>query len=222
MYLVETATQRFARERHEFLGRRSLEQRCCEDAVVESEPPAPVQFFPDISGWDILEIQEWTGEVALRPASVWSVGAINTFYHLLERLSNDKQRFGNLRGFALFTNASISSLINIANRSFGFDNWSSGLVEESARVVRYKKQEFDDERETRYGIEYSIETRLMLADGTVTCKTGYGVSQFMPSKALAFSVAKKQAATDGLKACFYSLVALLEEYEQKLVDGYYL
>ncbi|KAG7886845.1 hypothetical protein KL938_000498 [Ogataea parapolymorpha] len=221
MYLIRTETEHFHKERHELLMRRSLEQQYEEEASRPASEEAGLQFFPDITGWDIIEIQEWAGCVDLKPASVWSVGAINTFYHLLERRSNEKQKFGHLRGFALFTNAPINAVIEIANKSFGFNQWESSLVEDTGRVVRYRKHEFDDERGYRYDLEYAIDTCLRLADGTVARKTGFGVAQWMPSKGLAFSYAKKQAATDGLKACFYAMVALLEQYEEKLIEGYY-
>jgi DNA repair and recombination protein RAD52 len=83
--------------------------------------------------------------------------------------------------------------IQLANEVFGFNGWSSSIV--NIQV------DFVDENPTtrKVSIGLSVIVRVTLRDGTYHEDIGYGEISNAPGKAAAFAKAKKEGTTDGLK-----------------------
>ncbi|QPG76458.1 hypothetical protein FOA43_003847 [Brettanomyces nanus] len=94
-------------------------------------------------------------------------------------------------------------------------------MEGSSKLMKFEEQKFDDERPSRYTIEFEVKVKLSLNDGTTIVKKGLGKSTFIPSKNAAFIKSQKEACTDGLKRCFYGLIELLIDYEEKVKSGFF-
>ena len=178
-----------------------------------------LQWFPDTSKWNIEDIQREFGHMTFKPASKWSVERISQFFKLVEKIGMDIQQ--SRPGFNYqYKKLPISTLINCANKAFGFCNWSSEIVPGSGKLVKYRKTEMENDTQPQYSLAYVIEVKLILKDGTTLTRRGKGSARSTPISQ-EFSKCRKEALTDGLKNCFYSLIGLLVEYEGKVKDGYY-
>ncbi|TPX49039.1 hypothetical protein SeLEV6574_g01717 [Synchytrium endobioticum] len=82
--------------------------------------------------------------------------------------------------------------IQIANEVFGFNGWSSSVVDMTADYV-----DIDDSGRISIGI--SVICRVTLKDGAFHEDCGYGQAQHHRDKGQAFDKAKKEACTDALK-----------------------
>ncbi|KAK4610306.1 DNA repair and recombination protein rhm52 [Fulvia fulva] len=84
-------------------------------------------------------------------------------------------------------------VINLANEVFGFNGWSSSII--NVQI------DFVDENPTNGKINLGLSTivRVTLKDGTFHEDTGYGHCENTKGKAAAFEKAKKEAATDAMK-----------------------
>ncbi|QOU20844.1 DEBR0S3_07998g1_1 [Brettanomyces bruxellensis] len=175
-----------------------------------------LQWFPDTSMWNIEDIQRELGHMTFKPASKWSVDRISRFFSLIERKSIELQQ--SRPGFGhQYQKLPISTVLNCANTAFGFCNWSSEVVPGSGKLVKYAKS---DDAEQCYNVDYELKIRLILKDGTTLTRNGTGSARSLPLSQ-EFSKCRKEAMTNGLKNCFYSLIGLLVDYEGKVKDGYY-
>ncbi|CAG8455559.1 uncharacterized protein OCT59_017481 [Rhizophagus irregularis] len=83
--------------------------------------------------------------------------------------------------------------MNLANDVFGFNGWSSSIVDITVDFV-------DCNHDTgKFSIGVAVTCRVTLKDGTFHEDIGYGSCDNLKSKAGAFEKAKKEAATDALK-----------------------
>ncbi|KAJ1652775.1 DNA repair protein rad52 [Dispira simplex] len=82
--------------------------------------------------------------------------------------------------------------IAIANEVFGFNGWSSEIMDTAVDFC-------DISPDNRYTIGLSCTIRVSLKDGTHHDDMGYGSAENAKTKAAAFEKAKKEAVTDGLK-----------------------
>jgi DNA repair and recombination protein RAD52 len=83
--------------------------------------------------------------------------------------------------------------IQLANEVFGFNGWSSQIIETQV--------DFVDENATtlRVSLGLSVIVRVTLRDGTFHEDVGYGHIENCKGKAAAFEKAKKEGTTDALK-----------------------
>ncbi|OAJ40190.1 hypothetical protein BDEG_23954 [Batrachochytrium dendrobatidis JEL423] len=81
--------------------------------------------------------------------------------------------------------------INLANDIFGFDGWSSSVIDQTV--------DFLDNDNGKYSLGVSAIVRVTLKDGTFHEDVGYGSIENSRSKIAAFEKAKKEAVTDSLK-----------------------
>lgn len=81
--------------------------------------------------------------------------------------------------------------IELANHTFGFNGWSSSIVEITA--------DYFDESQGKYSCGMSAVVRVTLKDGSFHEDIGYGNSENQRQKSAAFEQAKKKAVSDGLK-----------------------
>ncbi|KAI8917958.1 hypothetical protein BC831DRAFT_406854 [Entophlyctis helioformis] len=81
--------------------------------------------------------------------------------------------------------------INLANDIFGFDGWSTAIIDQTV--------DFLDNDNGKYSLGVSAIVRVTLRDGTFHEDVGYGSIENSRSKVAAFEKAKKEAITDALK-----------------------
>jgi DNA repair and recombination protein RAD52 len=83
--------------------------------------------------------------------------------------------------------------IAIANETFGFNGWSSSIVE--------VKEDYIDQKDSdgRFNVGISVIMRITLKDGTFHEDIGYGDSENQKQKGAAIENAKKKAVSDALK-----------------------
>ncbi|PVV02632.1 hypothetical protein BB560_002913 [Smittium megazygosporum] len=82
--------------------------------------------------------------------------------------------------------------INLANRIFGYNGWSSS-------VVNMNVDDIKERPDGRVSVCISSTVRVTLRDGTYHEDVGHGSIDNAPSKSMAFEKARKEAVTDGLK-----------------------
>lgn len=83
--------------------------------------------------------------------------------------------------------------IELANKIFGFNGWSSSIME--------IKEDYVDQKDTdgRFNAGVSAIVRITLKDGAFHEDIGYGASDNQKNKGAAIDQAKKTAVSDGLK-----------------------
>lgn len=83
--------------------------------------------------------------------------------------------------------------IQLANEVFGFNGWSSQIMDIQVDFVDENPQTF------KVSLGLSVIVRVTLRDGTYHEDIGYGHMENCKGKAAAFEKAKKEGTTDGLK-----------------------
>jgi hypothetical protein len=121
------------------------------------------QFFPDISTWQIEEIERMFCKVKSRLASKWSVNNTFKFYRSIDRTTADKLRRGRKtytgrkvqEGFEgveeevkdvedegyvcdLELGLGLNKLIEIANNVYGMNNWMTDVGD--SQIIRYNEE----------------------------------------------------------------------------------
>ncbi|KAF5389611.1 hypothetical protein D9757_004219 [Collybiopsis confluens] len=94
-------------------------------------------------------------------------------------------------------------IINLANEVFGFNGWSSNLVNLTTDFIDY------NEETRRYSVGVTVVMRVTLRDGVFHEDVGYGVLENSKSKGPALDKCKKEAVTDALKRCLRNFGNLL-------------
>ncbi|KAJ7599400.1 hypothetical protein C8J56DRAFT_189131 [Mycena floridula] len=108
-------------------------------------------------------------------------------------------------------------VINIANEVFGFNGWSSSIVNLTTDFIDF------NEESRRYTIGVTAIIRVTLRDGIFHEDIGYGMLENSKSKGAALDKCKKEAVTDGLKRCLRQFGNLLgnclydKSYTQEVV-----
>ncbi|KXN84391.1 DNA repair and recombination protein rhm52 [Leucoagaricus sp. SymC.cos] len=96
------------------------------------------------------------------------------------------------RGGPKLTYAEGWKIINLANEVFGFNGWSSNLVNLTTDFV-------DRSESGRYNVGVTAVVRVTLREGVYHEDLGYGTAENCPNKGQALDKCKKEAVTDGLK-----------------------
>ncbi|KAG6809698.1 hypothetical protein H0H92_015121 [Tricholoma furcatifolium] len=84
-------------------------------------------------------------------------------------------------------------VINLANEVFGFNGWSSSIVNLTTDFIDF------NEESRRYTVGTTAIVRVTLRDGVFHEDIGYGMLENSKSKGAAIDKCKKEAVTDGLK-----------------------
>lgn len=84
-------------------------------------------------------------------------------------------------------------VVQLANEVFGFNGWSSQIMEIAVDFVDENPQTY------KVSLGLSVTVRVTLRDGTFHEDIGYGHIENCKGKAAAFEKAKKEGTTDGLK-----------------------
>ncbi|EDR07996.1 uncharacterized protein LACBIDRAFT_168781, partial [Laccaria bicolor S238N-H82] len=108
-------------------------------------------------------------------------------------------------------------IINLANEVFGFNGWSTTVVNLTTDFIDY------NEESKRYNVGASAIVRVTLRDGVFHEDIGYGMLENSKSKGGALDKCKKEAVTDGMKRALRSFGNLLgnclydKSYTQEVV-----
>ncbi|KAK6459308.1 Rad52/22 family double-strand break repair protein-domain-containing protein [Scheffersomyces xylosifermentans] len=169
--------------------------------------PSTVQFFPDISEFeDSLE----SSSSQIEPvATEWALQRIGTLQARLEYLQSSKDARRIIGKQSNFTAFPASVILETANQVFGYDGWSSEIVE----CLLLQDRVDGEGEEKRFSVRYSSIVRVTLNDNTVREGHGLGEATNMPHKHLCYSKAKKQAVTEGMKNAILGLREILMDFE---------
>ncbi|ODV90592.1 hypothetical protein CANCADRAFT_24941, partial [Tortispora caseinolytica NRRL Y-17796] len=88
----------------------------------------------------------------------------------------------------------VGNSFRLANDIFGFDGWSSQILQLSTEHVEQVK--------SNYIIVSTAVVRIILRDGTTREDTGVGICENVRSFGTAFDKSRKSAISDGYKRCF--------------------
>ncbi|KAH8103106.1 RAD52 DNA repair protein [Cristinia sonorae] len=108
-------------------------------------------------------------------------------------------------------------IINLANEVFGFNGWSSSVVNLTTDFVDFS------EETKRYNVGVTAIVRVTLRDGVFHEDIGYGMLENAKSKGAALDKCKKEAVTDGVKRSLRNFGNLLgnclydKSYTQEVV-----
>ncbi|KDQ58747.1 hypothetical protein JAAARDRAFT_128328 [Jaapia argillacea MUCL 33604] len=108
-------------------------------------------------------------------------------------------------------------IINLANEVFGFNGWSSSIVNLITDYVDFT------EETRRYNVGITAVVRVTLRDGVFHEDVGYGSIENAKSKGAAFDKCKKEAVTDAVKRSLRNFGNLLgnclydKSYTQEVV-----
>ncbi|KAG8216726.1 Rad52/22 family double-strand break repair protein-domain-containing protein [Butyriboletus roseoflavus] len=108
-------------------------------------------------------------------------------------------------------------IINLANEVFGFNGWSSSIVNIATDFVDYS------EESRRFNVGVTAIVRVTLRDGAYHEDVGYGLLENAKSKGGALDKCKKEAITDALKRTLRNFGNLLgnclydKSYAQEVV-----
>ncbi|KAG0704949.1 Rad52/22 family double-strand break repair protein-domain-containing protein [Suillus ampliporus] len=94
-------------------------------------------------------------------------------------------------------------IINIANEVFGFNGWSSQIINMTTDYMDC------NEESKRYNVGVSCIVRVTLSCGVHHEDVGYGAAENSKSKAQAIDKSKKEAVTDAVKRALRNFGALL-------------
>ncbi|EIN08358.1 Rad52/22 double-strand break repair protein [Punctularia strigosozonata HHB-11173 SS5] len=108
-------------------------------------------------------------------------------------------------------------IINLANDVFGFNGWSSSIVNLTTDFLDFS------EESRRYNVGVTAIVRITLRDGVFHEDIGYGMLENAKSKGMALDKCKKEAVTDGVKRALRNFGNLLgnclydKEYTKEVV-----
>lgn len=150
------------------------------------EEPETV-LFPDLSIFEELE----TEDIETKPQlSAWAKSKIGTFQSRLEAIKvRDSQRYRKYRNRKTLTRL----LVALINDSFGFNGWSSSIIDCCSVAEEY------DEQNATYTIKQKAKVQIMFQDGTVIDAEGTGITSGCREKSVGYSSSKKMAVSDGLR-----------------------
>lgn len=177
----------------------------------EDQGPWNTTLFPDVEQLELLLEGDWCD----RPASTWAIKKSGTLQAKVEAFTREHAH--RRPKFVSRDEVPFNRLISFANESFGHDGWSTEVVD--IKVLR--AQSTGDGDCGRHSLAVETTVRVTLKDGTHHSGTGLGVSENLPQKSMAFSKAKKEAITDGIKNCIRGFGELVLAHEEKLRKGYY-
>ncbi|SGZ53466.1 CIC11C00000002643 [Sungouiella intermedia] len=155
-------------------------------------------LFPDIS---VFEVESDEEEEVAETLSPWALSKIGTFQYRLEELIRYREQ---RRGKSVsMSQISTSVILRLANDVFGFNGWSSNLLE-----CLTVEQDFDEEN-SEYSMTHRAHVLVKLQDGSISAATGVGISRRMPHKYLCLQYSKKMAVTNGLRNAILNFTNLI-------------
>lgn len=135
-----------------------------------------------------------------RALSPWALAKIGTFQYRLEELIRYREL---KRGkITLISHIPTSIILRLANDVFGFNGWSSTILEWAA-----VSHDFDEEN-NEYSMTQEAIIQITLQDGTTSRAAGVGSCQKLPHKYMCLGYSKKIAITVGLRNAILNLTGM--------------
>lgn len=106
------------------------------------------------------------------------------------------------RGSGVKFQLSNNKVMNVANEIFGFEGWSTRLLNVTIDEVKVENE--------RYTIIASSTVQLVLKDGTTYTTYGTGRAQNLPEKGRAFRTAKMMSVTSAVKKSIMEVSTLVD------------
>lgn len=151
--------------------------------------PSTVELFPDMAQFE-LEDEEVEEEPIITD---WALKKIGTLQSRIEEIPKNK-----------FNIYSANQIFNLANEIFGYNGWSTEIIECNLLSEDFKES---------YSAKFSVLLKVKLKDGTSSQQYGYGEALNLPNKYMCYSKCKKQAVTDGTKNAIIAFKSVLLEDE---------
>lgn len=162
-----------------------------------------IEFFPDLA--QFLEDDSEQSNDGIQ--SKWALIKIGTLQSKIDSLyANHSSRFS--YKISMFT------IISLANEVFGYDGWSSQILDSNIESAKESSNE-NEGTESRYTATGTVSVRVSLADGTYTEATGFSTAYNLP-KGMCYGNCKKQAVTDASKNAILGFRDMLLDYEVKI------
>lgn len=175
---------------------------------MDSQMSSSTVLFPDMSLFEEEQKEEEYEEVEI--ISDWALQKIGTLQLRLEEIENIRDLNNNFRSNSFVKQHLAMRLINLANEIFGYDGWSSKIVD---CLLSNEHIEKEDEGTYKCSAVYLSTVRIILRDGTFCDGRGKGDSINMPYKHMCHSKAKKHSITDGLKQAIIRFPEILIQYD---------
>lgn len=164
-------------------------------------------LFPDISLFE-SDTEDLISDQT--PITPWALTKIGTFqYRLEDLLQNREARRGKI---TLVSHISTSMILQLANEVFGFNGWSSSILECNA-----VEQEFDIDKDV-FSMKHEALIRVILQDGTVSNALGVGKCSNVPHKYMCLENSKKMAITDGLRNAILNFTSMIFTHESAVKE----
>ncbi|CCK70181.1 Rad59p KNAG_0D04350 [Huiozyma naganishii CBS 8797] len=181
-----------------------------------------------ISIKDLSPVEDWSS----RPVSDWSVQKLGVLQGKIEQYTYKiyhNSRYGKVNLSRVIPG---HVLRNFANECFGFDGWEMEILDiEATQCVKIPANTAtipDDAGDTgdgddncQYMVVAEASVKITLQDGTNTQRGGMSKS-IMQSKGNCYQKVKKEAVTDAFKNAMLSFGDILEEYNSKVKQNYYV
>lgn len=184
-----------------------------------TETTSTIEFFPDLQQF----LQDDSVDKLLDGIQTeWALVKIGTLQSRLESLTTRKRKHNSYP-----TKISTHTIINLANDVFGYDGWSSQILEFEIKFEESKNDhnlandqndqndengDYDHDMRCGFTAYAMAVVRVELTDGTFRDATGYATAVNLP-RGMCLSNCRKQAITDASKNAILSFRELLLEYE---------
>lgn len=180
---------------------------------------------PAVDMDDLKMKEDWED----RPASEWSVQKIGVLESKIEAFTYQIFRSNKYGKHNLSKVIPKFKLVEFANEAFGHDGWSIDILDvqitESSITPTQSAENLEIALENEQHILHNVIAeaivKVTLRDGTNTQVGGIGRA-VLPSKAMSFAKAKKEAISDALKKAILSFESIIMEYNRKVQSNYYV
>ncbi|SMN18694.1 similar to Saccharomyces cerevisiae YDL059C RAD59 Protein involved in the repair of double-strand breaks in DNA during vegetative growth via recombination and single-strand annealing [Maudiozyma saulgeensis] len=180
---------------------------------------------PGVNMDDLKMTEDWED----RPASEWSVQRIGILESKIEAFTYQIFRSNKYGKHNLSKVIPKFKLVEFANEAFGHDGWSIDVLDvqitESTITPNQSTENFEmmltDDEHIMHNVIAEAKVKVTLKDGTNTQVGGIGRA-VLPSKAMSFAKAKKEAISDALKKAILGFENIIMEYNRKVQSNYYV
>ena len=175
--------------------------------------PSTVKFFPKMT--DLLDDEECQDNADSdnnnnTMINEWALKRFGALQMKLEKMQHSRDTYKSFGSRDNLTNFSRSILYNLANEVFGFDGWSTTILD--CNLTKCENQD-----QSKFSAICIVKIRLTLKDGTFREQLGQAESTNMPYQYMCYATARKKAVTDAIKNAIIGLRDLYLEYEQEQI-----
>ncbi|CAK9441232.1 uncharacterized protein LODBEIA_P51010 [Lodderomyces beijingensis] len=177
-------------------------------------------FFPDLNQFEYELSQRGEDDYAVNDWALSKIGTLQAKLEQMQHLKDTKKYSGASGGFLKFPR---SAIYNLANEVFGFNGWSTEILECTTseirndvptRVLANPRNDISGTAEdansnstdkARFVAYCTCRILLTLLDGTSKEGLGFGTATNLPHKYMCYAKCKKEAVTDAIKNAILGL-----------------